>query len=268
MIAQRDEIGHLDPHAELRGRAHRGHQKAGRARHRRIGQAQARQVENRDRADPELRLIEVELPLQRVMYNPLGPDLPKRRPPVIADPARGHGGLVKLAIAPLDAVYLLRRQLQLLVQNQPRARQDAVPQRRVELGRIGQKHRIRAIAQHDRPLDAQGTVFLVIADRLRPQPSRALKRLHIARGHQHPLGRDVKLIGHQHGGLRPRARLLRRRTQRQQHQQDQHQPPHLSHPPHAAAGQAPAVSPPAAGSRRPAEWGSVRSPQGSAQNCG
>ena len=64
-----------------------------------------------------------------------------------------HRRLVKLAVTPVRPVDLVRRQLQLLVQHQPRAQQDAIFQLGIDVGLIGgQDFAIRA-GDQDRPLD-------------------------------------------------------------------------------------------------------------------
>ncbi len=211
--------------------------------------------------------VEIELLFELVVDHPLCPDLPKRCAPVLADFAGGDGGLVKLAIAPVDAVDLLGRQLQLLVQDQPGTPQQAVLQIRVQFRRIRQDQRVLAFGDDDGPLDGERAGGLVVADRAGAQAGFALKGLHVALGHQRPVTGQEDLVGHQH---RRGWRALLCPGGQWHHGEGQYEQPAAHafiHPLHVKAGQVPAGSQPQAAPRRRAERESARSRQGFVRSC-
>jgi hypothetical protein len=73
---QHDEVRQLDPGPEIRGRADRRHQEARCAFQRRIGHAEARDIQDRHTGKPELRAVKVDLPFHLVMHDPAGANFP------------------------------------------------------------------------------------------------------------------------------------------------------------------------------------------------
>ena len=79
MVSKRDEVGEFEAGAEFGGRTDLRDQEAGRALDAGIGQAQARKVEDRNAADAELGVFEVELAFEVVVDNAARADFPERR---------------------------------------------------------------------------------------------------------------------------------------------------------------------------------------------
>ena len=123
-----DEIGHLQPGPQARGRDQFRDQETGGARQVGVGHPQARDPEHRQPAKAQLRTVKVDLLFLRVMDDAPRPDLPQRRRIAGADLAGRRDRAPQPRIAPADAHHLGRGQLQLPVQDQPRRGQDAVGQ--------------------------------------------------------------------------------------------------------------------------------------------
>ena len=106
-----------------------------------------------------------------------------------------------MRIAAIDAIDTVGRHLHLLVQNHPRAAQQAIGKLFVQLRAVGHQNAVVALAQHDRPLEHQLALGAVIGDLGGRQALGAKKGLDIALGHQDIAPLDADAIGHQNGIL-------------------------------------------------------------------
>ena len=164
MIPDRDEVGQFDAESQKRRRLEFRDQKAAGPFERRIGQAHARDVEHRHTQNAQLGIVEIDLSFFGIVNDTARADRPERRPRVAADLAGGRGDLAHCRVPPADTHRARRGQLQLLVQNEARAFQQAVLKPLIEFRLRCRKDIAVGLYDPDRSLNVERILRPVVHD--------------------------------------------------------------------------------------------------------
>ena len=204
MIAERDEIGQAERRARDAARPDRGAQEPVGPFDRRVGHPQVGEIADGHARDAELRVAQVDHPLELVMGRALGADFPQRRRTVLADLAIGSGDEPPFGEAALGPLHLGGGQLQLVLHEMPGRDQDEILHVGGQIGEIGEG--ARAVR---RVLNGQGTdhrdppLNALVDDGGGGEPPSLVVDLDIAAGFQR-VGRRVVLhfVGNHEAALK------------------------------------------------------------------